>query len=316
MDKNAKIFVAGHTGLVGGGLVRALRKAGYMNLVFARHVDVDLRDQRATRTFFEQERPDYVFIAAAKVGGIWANSTMPAQFIYDNLMIEANVIDSAWRSGTKKLLFLGSSCIYPKFAPQPIKEEYLLTGALEPTNEFYALAKISGIRMGQAYRKQYGFDTISAMPCNLYGQGDNFDPATSHVIPGLLRRFHEAVLADKPEIVIWGTGTPLREFLHVDDLADACIFLMNNYSDVPHINVGNGKEISIADLAALLAEITGYRGRIIFDATKPDGTPRKLMDCSRLFTLGWQPHISLREGLQSTYEWYRDTVGREGQASC
>lgn len=254
--------------------------------------------------FFAAEKPEYVFLAAGKVGGIHANATYPAQFIYDNIMMISNIIDAAYHNNCKKLLFLGSSCIYPKFALQPIREESLLTGALEPTNDCYALSKISGIRMGQAYREQYGFDVISAMPTNLYGPGDNFHPKNSHVLPALIRRFHEAKLQNIPSVTIWGTGSPLREFLHVDDLADACVFLMNTYSEQIHINVGCGQEISILELAHMVARAVGYKGQILTDPSKPDGTPRKLMDSSRLFALGWTPQIKLEDGLKSTYAWY------------
>ena len=304
MEKNAKIYVAGHKGLVGNAIVRALNKAGFRNLLLRTHSELDLRNQADVRHFFAAEKPAYVFLAAAKVGGIYANATYPAQFIYDNLMIEANIIDAACQNDCRKLLFLGSSCIYPKLAEQPMQEEALLTGSLEQTNECYALAKISGIKLAQAYRSQYGFDAISAMPTNLYGPSDNFHPENSHVVPALIRRFHEAKESNASEITLWGTGSPLREFLHVDDMADACLFLMNRYSDVMHVNVGCGKEISILNLAHLIAEIIGYHGIIRMDTSKPDGTPRKLMDSSRLFKLGWKPSIDLRTGLEKTYQWY------------
>lgn len=303
MNKNSKIFIAGSRGLVGGAIAKALLK-GYTNQIERTHTQLDLREQDAVRAFFAAEKPEYVFLAAGKVGGIHANATYPAQFIYDNIMMISNIIDAAYHNNCKKLLFLGSSCIYPKFALQPIREESLLTGALEPTNDCYALSKISGIRMGQAYREQYGFDVISAMPTNLYGPGDNFHPKNSHVLPALIRRFHEAKLQNIPSVTIWGTGSPLREFLHVDDLADACVFLMNTYSEQIHINVGCGQEISILELAHMVARAVGYKGQILTDPSKPDGTPRKLMDSSRLFALGWTPQIKLEDGLKSTYAWY------------
>lgn len=306
MDTSAKIYVAGHNGLVGGAIVRALKRAHFSRLILRSHAELNLCEQAKVRDFFREERPEYVFLAAAKVGGIHANATYPAEFIHDNMLIEANVIDAAYRNGCRKLLFLGSSCIYPKFAPQPIPEEALLTGPLEPTNDCYALAKISGIRMAQAYRQQYGFDAISAMPTNLYGPGDNFHIENSHVIPAMIRRFHEAKLKNVPEVAIWGTGTPLREFLHVDDMADACVFLMQNYSGFLHINVGCGEEINILELAQRVAETVGYHGKIITDPEKPDGTPRKLMDSSRLFSMGWRPRIDLQKGLADTYTWYRE----------
>ncbi|KXG78331.1 GDP-L-fucose synthase [Fervidicola ferrireducens] len=304
MHKEAKIYVAGHRGLVGSAILRRLRAEGYSNIVTRTRQELDLTDQRAVYQFFEAERPEYVFLAAAKVGGILANSTYPADFIRENLLIQTNVIDAAYRYGVKKLLFLGSSCIYPKFAPQPIKEEYLLTGALEPTNEPYAVAKIAGIKMCQAYNKQYGTNFISVMPTNLYGPGDNFDLETSHVLPALIRKFHEAKVAGAPHVVIWGSGTPRREFLHVDDLANACLFLMNNYDSSEIINIGVGEDLTIAELANLIKEIVGYQGEIVFDTTKPDGTPRKLLDVSKIFNLGWRPRIRLEDGIRSTYEWF------------
>ena len=314
MDKNAFIYVAGHRGLVGGGICRALRRAGYSNLLIRTHAELDLCDQAAVRAFFADCRPDYVILAAAKVGGIYANATYPAEFIYRNLQIQNNVIDSAYRNGAKKLLFLGSSCIYPKLCPQPIKEEYLLTGPLEPTNDAYALAKISGIKMCQAYRKQYGFDAISAMPTNLYGPGDNYHPENSHVIPALIRRFHEAKLAGAEKVIIWGTGTALREFLHVDDMAEACVFLLEKYSDFEHVNVGCQKECAIMDVARLIAKVVGFEGAIDTDPSKPDGTPRKLLDSGKLFGMGWKPHVELEEGLRATY---RDFCIRYGaRAAC
>lgn len=314
MDKNALIYVAGHRGLVGGGICRALRRAGYSNLLIRTHAELDLCDQAAVRAFFAKCRPDYVILAAAKVGGIYANATYPAEFIYQNLQIQNNVIDSAYRNGAKKLLFLGSSCIYPKLCPQPIKEEYLLTGPLEPTNDAYALAKISGIKMCQAYRKQYGFDAISAMPTNLYGPGDNYHPENSHVIPALIRRFHKAKLAGAEKVIIWGTGTALREFLHVDDMAEACVFLLEKYSDFEHVNVGCQKECAIMDVARLIAKVVGFEGAIDTDPSKPDGTPRKLLDSGKLFGMGWKPHVELEEGLRATY---RDFCIRYGaRAAC
>ena len=309
MDKESKIFVAGHRGLVGSAILRKLQAEGYTNLVTRTRAELDLRDQAAVNRFFEEERPEYVFLAAAKVGGILANSTYPADFIRDNLQIQTNVIDAAYRHGVKKLLFLGSSCIYPKYAPQPMKEEHLLTGPLEPTNEWYAVAKIAGIKMAQAYRRQYGFNAISLMPTNLYGPGDNFDLETSHVIPALIRKFHEAKVEGKPHVVVWGTGKPRREFLHVDDLADAALFLMKNYDSEEIINVGVGEDVSIRELAELIQDVVGFEGEIVFDTTKPDGTPRKLLDVSRLQALGWKARIPLREGLASTYRWYVENFG-------
>jgi GDP-L-fucose synthase len=308
MEKTSKIFVAGHRGLVGSAICRRLRQDGYGNLILRTREELDLRDPAAVRSFFAAERPEYVFLAAARVGGILANSSRPAEFIYDNLAIQTNVIDDAYRSGVAKLQFLGSSCVYPKLAPQPIKEEYLLSGPLEPTNEWYALAKIAGIKMAQAYREQYGFQAISLMPTNLYGPGDNFDPESSHVLPALIRKFHEARLQQAEEVVIWGTGAPRREFLHVDDLAAAAVFLMLHYSQPEILNVGAGQEITIRELAEMIAGIVGYRGRLTFDRTKPDGTPRKLLDVTRLSALGWTPIIPLREGIAQTYEWYQTNV--------
>lgn len=304
MEKDAKIYVAGHGGLVGGAISRRLDAAGFHNRVERRSRELDLREQTAVRDFFAREKPDYVFLAAAKVGGIKANAAYPAEFIRDNLQLETNVIDAAWRNGVKKLLFLGSSCIYPKFAPQPIPESALLEGKLEPTNEWYALAKIAGIKLCQAYRRQYGFHAISAMPTNLYGPGDNFHPDDSHVIPALMRRFHEAKRNNLPAVVIWGTGSPLREFLHVDDLADACLFLMEHYDGDEHVNVGTGEELSVQDLARLVAEVVGYRGRIDTDPSQPDGTPRKLLNVDRLTSLGWKASLPLRQGLTDTYAWF------------
>ena len=304
MKKNTRIFVAGHRGLVGSGIVRRLQAEGYENILVRTKADLELIDQHAVDAFFAQERPTHVFLAAAKVGGIHANDTYPAEFIRDNLAIQTNVIHSAWKHGTTKLCFLGSSCIYPKFAPQPMREDALLTGPLEPTNEWYAIAKIAGIKMCQAYRKQYGFDTISIMPTNLYGPGDNFHPQNSHVLPAMTRRFHEAKRDGLASVTIWGTGTPKREFLHVDDLADACVFLMKTYSSAEIVNVGVGDDLSILDLAKLVARVVGYEGVIHTDPTKPDGTPRKLMDVSRLTALGWKAKMGLEEGVRGTYDWY------------
>jgi GDP-L-fucose synthase len=301
MDLHDRIYVAGHRGLVGSALVRRLQREGADNLVLRTHQELDLTDQAAVETFFASERPGYVFLAAAKVGGIHANDTYPAEFIRDNLAIQTNVIHSAWKHGAKKLLFLGSSCIYPRLAPQPLHEDALLTGPLEPTNEPYAIAKIAGLKMCQAYRRQYGFDAIVAMPTNLYGPGDNYHPENSHVVPGLIKRIHDAKTAATPQVVIWGSGKPRREFLHVDDLADALVFLMRNYSDGGMVNVGSGEEISIADLARVIADVVGYHGELVFDANKPDGTPRKRLDTTHLDTLGWQARIQLRQGLQQTY---------------
>ena len=308
MDKSRRIFVAGHRGLVGGAIVRRLQSAGYANLITRTRAEVDLTDQSAVRAFFDDERPEYVFLAAAKVGGILATSTYPADFIRDNLQIQTNVIDAAYRSGVKKLEFLGSSCIYPKLAPQPMKEEYLLTGPLEPTNEAYAIAKIAGIVMSQSYRKQYDFNAISLMPTNLYGPGDNYDLQTSHVLPALIRKFHEAARAGEPTVTVWGTGNPRREFLHVDDLADAAVFLMETYDDEQIVNVGVGEDVSIAELASLVADVVGFAGEIVYDTSKPDGTPRKLLDVSRLFGMGWRPKFGLREGIEDAYRAFLEDV--------
>ncbi len=305
MEKNAKIYVAGHHGLVGSGIMRSLERHGYENIIVRTHRELDLRDQEQVNRFFEEEKPEYVFLAAAKVGGIWANSQAPADFCYDNLMISANVIHAAYEHHVKKLLFLGSSCIYPKMAPQPIKEEYLLTGALEPTNEGYALAKISGMQMCKFYRRQYGCDFISAMPTNLYGINDNFDLNSSHVLPAMIRKFHEAKVQNKPEVVLWGTGKVLREFLYVDDLADALVFLMNHYSDESHVNIGTGEDLSIHDLALTVKEVVGYQGEIVYDSSKPDGTPRKLLDVSLLHRIGWHHQVGLRQGIEEVYAWYQ-----------
>ena len=307
MEKCAKIYVAGHRGLVGSAIVRELQRQGYENLVLRTSKELDLRCQQAVQEFFQQERPEYVVDAAAKVGGIGANSTYPADFIYDNLMIQSNLIHAAHEAKVKKLLFLGSSCIYPKMAPQPLKEEYLLTGALEPTNEAYAIAKISGIKMCEFYAKQYGDCFISAMPTNLYGINDNFDLQNSHVLPALLRKFHEAKVNQAPQVVIWGTGTPRREFLFVDDLANACVFLLQNYERPEFVNVGTGTDLTIAELAKLMADIVGYQGELVFDTSKPDGTPVKRLDVSALNSLGWKATTSLVEGIRKTYAWYLET---------
>lgn len=301
MNKQAKIYIAGHRGMVGSAIKRRLDQEGFNNLVLKTSAELDLRHSESVKVFFEQEKPEYVFLAAAKVGGILANNTYRAEFLYENLMIQNNVIHQAYLNGVKKLLFLGSSCIYPKLAPQPLKEEYLLTGELEPTNEPYAIAKIAGIKMCDAYRSQYGCNFISAMPTNLYGPNDNYDLQKSHVIPALLSKFHQAKMSSAQSVEIWGTGTPLREFLHVDDLADACYFLMQNYNEAGHINVGIGEDLSIKDLAILIAQIVGFEGQLQFDATKPDGTPRKLMDVSKLHKLGWEHKIGLHEGLTKVY---------------
>ncbi|MGZ3896793.1 MAG: GDP-L-fucose synthase [Flavisolibacter sp.] len=304
MEKDSKIYVAGHRGMVGSAIVRKLRKEGYKNLLMAPSSELDLRDQTAVRKFFENEKPHYVFLAAARVGGIMANNTYRANFLYDNLMIQNNVIHHSWQNGVKKLLFLGSSCIYPKIAPQPLKEEYLLTGPLEYTNEPYAIAKIAGIEMCDAYRIQYGCNYISAMPTNLYGPHDNYDLNNSHVLPALLRKFHEAIQQEAKEVVVWGTGSPRREFLHVDDLADACFFLMQHYNKPGLVNVGVGSDISIKELALMIQEITGFEGNLVFDTSKPDGTPRKLMDVSKLKAFGWSATIPLKEGIEKVFQDY------------
>jgi len=298
-----RIWVAGHTGMVGSAVARCLARDGAEVLTIG-HAARDLRDQAATLAWLQQNRPDAIVLAAAKVGGIYANDAYPADFIYENLAIEMSVIHAAHLAGIDRLVFLGSSCIYPKFAPQPIKEDALLSGELEPTNEWYAVAKIAGIKLCQAYRKQHGRRYISVMPCNLYGPGDNFDPLTSHAMAALIRRFHEAKLAERPEVVVWGTGKPLREFLHVDDLARAVAFLLDKYDGYEHINCGAGSDVSIAALAEIIAGVVDYRGKIVFDPTKPDGTPRKLMDSSRIAALGWKPQITLQDGIAATYRWY------------
>ncbi len=309
MEKQAKIYVTGHRGLVGSSVLRALQQQGFTHLVTRTSRELDLCIQADVERFFEQELPEYVFVVAGKVGGIMANSTYPAEFIYDNLMIAANVIHAAYKYKVKKLLFTGSSCIYPRFAPQPIKEDYLLDGKLEPTNDAYAIAKIAGIKMCQAYQKQYGANFISAMPTNLYGINDNFDLQSSHVLPALLRKFHEAKQHNAPEVTLWGTGHPLREFLFVDDLADALLFLMEQYHDPEIINVGVGEEISIRELAELIQDIVGFQGKLVFDAAKPDGTPRKLLDVSKIQQLGWQAKTPLAEGIRKTYAWFLTASG-------
>lgn len=305
MNKEAKIYIAGHRGMVGSAIQRRLTALGYEKIITMSSAELDLRIQERVNEFFEAERPDYVFLAAAKVGGILANNTYRADFIYENIMIQSNVIHSAYATGVKKLMFLGSSCIYPKMAPQPLKEEYLLTGLLEPTNEPYAIAKIAGIKMCDAYRSQYGCDFISVMPTNLYGPNDNYDLQNAHVLPSLVRKFHEAKLNNAPEVNIWGSGTPKREFLHADDLADACVYLMNNYSDAGLVNIGTGEDISISDLAGLIQKVVGYEGAVVYDSTKPDGTPRKLMDVSKLTVLGWKFSIPLEKGLELVYKEYQ-----------
>ncbi len=302
----SRIYVAGHRGLVGSAVVRALRQQGHNNLVLRTHQELDLTDQRAVREFFAAERPQAVIMAAARVGGIHANNSQPALFIRDNLLIQDNVIDAAHRSGVAKFVFLGSSCIYPKLAPQPIKEEYLLTGPLEPTNEWYAIAKIAGVKMCQAYRREFGFNAISLMPTNLYGPGDNFDLQNSHVLPALIRRFHEAKVRGDESVTVWGTGTPRREFLHVDDLADAVLYLLRSYEAEAIVNIGWGEDVTIRELAELVMSAIGYRGRLVFDAGKPDGTPRKLLDVSRLTALGWQARIPLKNGIEHTYAWFKE----------
>jgi len=307
MNPQSKIYIPGHRGMAGSAIYRNLEARGYHNLITRTHRELDLTNQQAVNTFFEEMRPEYVFLAAAKVGGILANSTYPAEFIYENLMIEANVLHAAYTTGVTKLLFLGSSCIYPGLAPQPLKEEYLLTGELEVTNEAYAVAKIAGIRMCKHYNQQYGTNFISVMPTNLYGPNDNYDLETSHVMAALIRKFHEAKLNNAPQVVVWGTGTPRREFLYVDDMADACVYLMENYdaADIGEfVNIGVGEDVTIQELAELIGELVGYGGEIVYDATKPDGTPQKLLDVSRLRALGWEAKTSLRDGIKQAYEWY------------
>ena len=306
ISQTSRIYVAGHRGLVGSAMVRALTRQGYSNLLLRTHDELDLTEQLAVRQFFESERPEAVIMAAARVGGIRANDSHPAQFIRDNMLIQDNVIDSAQRFGAGKLVFLGSSCIYPRLAPQPIREDYLLTGPLEPTNEWYAIAKIAGVKMCQAMRREYGFKAISLMPTNLYGPGDNFDLQNSHVLPALIRRFHDAKVRGDASVTVWGTGTPRREFLHVDDLADAVLYLLRSYDDESIVNIGWGEDLTIRELAELVRSVVGYGGRLIFDASKPDGTPRKLLDVTRLTGLGWRPKIPLKLGIESTYTWFRE----------
>ncbi|HWR58080.1 MAG TPA: GDP-L-fucose synthase [Thermodesulfovibrionales bacterium] len=332
MDINSKIYIAGRRGMVGSAIERRLMDEGLVNIVGPTSQELDLTDSRAVMKFFSEEKPEYLFLAAAKVGGIYANSTYPAEFIYQNLMIECNLIHGAYKAGVKKLLFLGSSCIYPKHAPQPIREEYLLDGKLEPTNEPYAIAKIAGLKLCESYNRQYGTDFISCMPANLYGQNDSYDPMNSHVIPALIRRFHEAKVAMRSSasgtqhsthstqcesVVIWGTGAPRREFLYVDDLADACVFLMKNYSGSETVNVGSGSEVTIRELAATIRDVVGFKGEIVFDASRPDGTPRKLLDCGRLSSMGWRAKTRLKEGLKRAYEDYlRNYVSKETIHAC
>jgi GDP-L-fucose synthase len=305
MQKHDKIYIAGHRGMVGSAIIRRLQKEGFTNLVFRTSAELDLKHQASVQQFFEKERPDYVFLAAAKVGGIMANNIYRGEFLYDNLMIQSNTIDAAYRSGVKKLMFLGSSCIYPKMAPQPLKEEYMLTGPLEPTNEPYAIAKIAGIKMCDAYRSQYGCNFISVMPTNLYGPNDNYDLNSSHVLPALIRKFHEAKVNKESFVTMWGSGKPRREFLHADDLADACFFLMQQYNDPGLVNIGTGEDLEIKELALLIKKVVGYGGEIQHDLTKPDGTPRKLMDVGKLHGLGWKAAISLEDGLRSVYEEFK-----------
>lgn len=311
MEKQAKIYIAGHKGMVGSALVRNLESKGYTNIIGKTFEELNLIRQQDVEDFFNEEKPEYVFLAAAKVGGIHANNTYPAEFIYDNIMVEANIINSAHKNNVKKLLFLGSSCIYPKMAPQPIKEEYLLTGMLEPTNEAYAIAKIAGIELCKFYRRQYGSDFISVMPTNLYGINDNFNLETSHVLPALIRKFHEAKVNGDEEIVMWGTGKPKREFLYVDDLADACVHLMNNYSDEMHVNIGSGEDLEIIELANIVKKVVGYEGKIVHDLSKPDGTPRKLLDVGLLESTGWKYGVGLEDGIGRVYDWYqKNFVGK------
>lgn len=304
MEKNSKIYIAGHKGLVGSAIVRKLQEENFNNLIFKTHAELDLENQQAVKYFFEKEKPDYVFLAAAKVGGINANNTKRAEFIYDNLMVQNNVIHSSYLFGVKKLMFLGSSCIYPKFAPQPMKEEYLLDGKLEPTNEPYAIAKIAGIKMCEAYNAQYGSNFISVMPTNLFGPNDNFDLENSHVLPALIKKFYDAKKNNLPTVTLWGSGTPKREFLYIDDMADACLYLMENYNNIAIVNIGRGEDISIIDLANLIEKILEFDCKIIFDNSKPDGTPRKLLDVSKINSIGWKAKISLEDGIRKTIDWY------------
>lgn len=308
MNKESKIYVAGHRGLVGSAIVRNLREKGYNNLIYKTHNELDLTNQKQVRDFFEKEKPEYVFLAAAKVGGINANNVAPADFIYENIMIESNIIKAAHDFQVKKLLFLGSTCIYPRMANQPINEDELLTGSLEKTNEAYAIAKIAGLEMCKFFKRQYGDNFISCMPTNLYGENDNFDLKTSHVLPALIRKVHEAKINNDDEVVIWGTGKPLREFLYIDDMADACVFLMENYNDEKHVNIGTGIEITIKETAELIKEVIGFKGKLVFDRSMPDGTPRKLTDVSRIHELGWNHKVELREGIEKTYKWYKENI--------
>jgi len=308
LTQDSRIYVAGHRGLVGSAVVRSLDGQGFKNLIVRTHEELDLTEQSAVRKFFEATRPKVVIMAAARVGGLYANNSHPAGFLRDNLLIQDNVIDAAYRSGVEKFVFLGSSCIYPKMAPQPIKEDYLLTGPLEPTNEWYAIAKIAGVKMCQAYRREFGFNAISLMPTNLYGPGDNFDLQSSHVLPALIRKFHEAKLGNAKSVEIWGTGTPRREFLHVDDLADAVMYLLQEYEGEPIVNIGWGEDLTIRELAGTIMSVIGYSGALTFDHSKPDGTPRKLLDVSRLQSLGWRPRISLQAGIEGTYAWFKEHI--------
>lgn len=309
MEKGSKIYVAGHRGLVGSAIVRALEGRGYTNLLLKTRDELDLLSQQAVADFFEKEKPEYVFLAAAKVGGILANKMKKADFIYENLQIQNNIIGSAWKAGVKKLLFLGSSCIYPKMSPQPIKEEYLLTGPLEETNDAYAVAKIAGIKMCQSFNEQYGTKFVSVMPTNLYGPGDNFDLETSHVLPAMIRKFHEAKITGAHQVVLWGTGSPRREFLYVDDLADAVVFLMDTYSESEIVNIGTGEDVSIKELAHLVQDTVGFSGNVVWDTDKPDGTPRKLLGVERLHRLGWRHQVALKDGIRKTYQWYSEQHG-------
>ena len=304
MELNSKVYIAGHRGMVGGAIFRHLSGKGFTNIITRTSSELDLRNQAAVNDFFVAEKPEYVFLAAAKVGGIYANNTFRADFLYENLMIEANIIHAAANNAVTKLMFLGSSCIYPKMAPQPLKEDYLLTGTLEPTNEPYAIAKIAGIKMCEAYRRQYSCNFISVMPTNLYGFGDNYDLNNSHVLPALIRKMHEAKVSNAEEVLVWGTGTPKREFLFADDLAEACIFLMENYNEEQLVNIGTGEDLSIADLATMIKDIVGFKGKLVFDSTKPDGTPRKLMDVTKLHNLGWKHNIELSEGIKMAYKYF------------